>query len=108
MPNVLKIIMSRPTKLLSVKRESHNGKEFAARFQMSNGREKLVRFGTSSNYVSNPKKSVADRAAYVARHRVRENFNAPTSRGALSRWLLWGDSRSLKTNTAAFRRRFNL
>ena len=28
--------------------------------------------------------------------------------GALSRWLLWGESRSLARNTAAFRRRFRL
>lgn len=27
--------------------------------------------------------------AYLARHRVRENWNDPRSAGALSRWVLW-------------------
>ena len=67
-----------------------------------------VRFGTASNYVSNPRKTARDRAAYIARHRVNENHNDPLTPGALSRWLLWGESRSLARNTAAFRRRFRL
>ena len=29
------------------------------------------------------------RAAYIARHRVREHWKDPTSRGALSRFILW-------------------
>ena len=57
---------------------------------------------------SNPRKTVRDRAAYIARHRVNENHNDPLTPGALSRWLLWGESRSLARNTAAFRRRFRL
>ena len=40
--------------------------------------------------------------------RVNENHNDPLTPGALSRWLLWGESRSLARNTAAFRRRFRL
>jgi hypothetical protein len=48
------------------------------------------------------------RALYLARHRVGEDWNDPTSAGALSRWLLWGDSRSLATNLASFRRRFGV
>ena len=42
------------------------------------------------------------------RHRVNENHGDPLTPGALSRWLLWGESRSLARNTAAFRRRFRL
>ena len=71
-------------------------------------RQRTVRFGTASNYVSNPRKTARDRAAYIARHRVNENHNDPLTPGALSRWLLWGESRSLARNTAAFRRRFRL
>ena len=65
-------------------------------------------FGTASNYVSNPRKTTRDRDAYIARHRVNENHGDPLTPGALSRWLLWGESRSLARNTAAFRRRFRL
>lgn len=99
--------MSRPVKLISVKREPHNGKEFVARFRMSNGREKLTRFGTSSNFLLNKAKTEQDRQAYIARHRVRENFANPTSAGALSRYILW-HTRSLRQNVADYRKRFNL
>ena len=80
----------------------------AAVFLLPNGRQRTVRFGTASNYVSNPRKTARDRAAYIARHRVNENHGDPLTPGALSRWLLWGESRSLARNTAAFRRRFRL
>ena len=49
-----------------------------------------------------------DHTAYIARHRVNENHGDPLTPCALSRWLLWGESRSLARNTAAFRRRFRL
>ena len=53
-------------------------------------------------------RAARDRTAYIARHRVNENHGDPLTPGALSRWLLWGESRSLARNTAAFRRRFRL
>ena len=37
-----------------------------------------------------------------------QSNSCPLTPGALSRWLLWGESRSLARNTAAFRRRFRL
>ena len=80
-------------------------------FLLPNGRQRTVRFGTASDYVSNPRKTARDRTAYIARHRVNTRTTAIHSRhppGALSRWLLWGESRSLARNTAAFRRRFRL
>jgi len=95
-------------KLISVKRETQGTKAFKAAFIMNNGREKIVRFGTNSNWVLNPKKTPADRLAYLARHRKNENWGEPTSPGALSRWLLWGDSRSLKTNLSKFKKQFKL
>ena len=95
-------------KLLRVVPTPQLSKKYAAVFQLSNGRQRTVRFGTASNYVSNPRKTACDRAAYIARHRVNENHNDPLTPGALSRWLLWGESRSLARNTAAFRRRFRL
>ena len=49
------------------------------------------------------------RARYLERHgRGREDWSKPDSPGALSKHLLWGESTSLLTNLAAFRRRFNL
>lgn len=94
-------------KLVSVKRVGGK-KEFVAIFERSDGRSKTTRFGTASNYVSNPDKTKEDRKNYVARHRVNENFNDPTSAGALSRWILWGESRSFEKNVKTFKSKFNL
>ena len=78
-------------KLISVKRTPGERKEF----------------GTSSNFVTNNKKTPADRLAYIARHRKNENWNNYMTPGSLSRWLLWED-RSLNTNVRNFRKRFKI
>lgn len=50
----------------------------------------------------------AKREAYIARHRVREDFNNPYTAGALSRWLLWGDSTDFEKNHKSFMKKFNV
>ena len=68
-PMALKLLRVVPTPGLS--------KKYAAVFVLPNGRQRTVRFGTASNYVSNPRKTARDRAAYIARHRVNENHSDP-------------------------------
>jgi len=48
------------------------------------------------------------RLRYLTRHRKNENWANYKSAGALSRFILWGDSTSIETNLAAYKRRFNL
>ena len=48
------------------------------------------------------------RKNYLQRHRTTESWNSPKTAGALSRWLLWGESTSLDANLRAFKRRFSL
>jgi hypothetical protein len=48
------------------------------------------------------------REAYIARHRVNEDWTDPYAAGTLSRYLLWGDSRKLSENLAAYRKRFSV
>jgi hypothetical protein len=70
---------------------------------------KIVHFGQrgGSTYIDHKDKE--KRAAYIARHSKNgENWSNPNTAGALSRFLLWGDSTSLRTNIASFKRRFNL
>jgi len=70
---------------------------------------KIVHFGQrgGSTYIDHSDKE--KRAAYIARHSKNgENWSNPKTAGALSRFLLWGDSTSLRTNIASFKRRFNL
>ena len=95
-------------KLDRIARTGDQRPAFEAVFTLEDGKKKTVKFGTSSNYVTNPDKTKADRTAYSARHAVRENWKDPMSRGALSRYILWGDSRSIVENTRDYRKRFNL
>ena len=70
---------------------------------------KIVHFGQrgGSTYIDHKDKD--KRAAYIARHSKNgEDWSNPKTAGALSRYLLWGDSTSLRTNIASFKRRFNL
>lgn len=48
------------------------------------------------------------RLRYLMRHKKNENWKDPKSAGALSRYILWGDSTSIEKNLSAYKRRFNL
>ena len=72
-------------KLLRVVPTPGLSKKYAAVFVLPNGRQRTVRFGTASNYVSNPRKTARDRAAYIARHRVNENHGDPLKVAAVGR-----------------------
>lgn len=93
--------------LLSVTRSPAEGKRYRAKFN-KDGREIHTDFGDSSlaNYTihHDPER----RKRYLMRHREREDWKDPTSAGALSRWLLWGDSTSLRENIAMYKKRFGV
>jgi hypothetical protein len=95
-------------KLNSITRTGLKSPAFLAVFTLDNGKTKNVKFGTSSNYLTNPDKTEKDRQAYIKRHQVRENWNDPTSRGALSRFILWSPTRSIDLSTRAYKKRFNI
>jgi hypothetical protein len=99
-------------KLLSVKPSTKPEKKLMATFDVD-GKEKVVHFGSSKNkdytiYMKEDKaKAEKMKAAYLARHKVNENFNNPITAGALSRWILW----NLPTQSASikdFKKQFNL
>jgi hypothetical protein len=77
-------------------------------FTDEDGKQTRTKFGSAGMTDYTLSKDKLRRANYLSRHRARENWNDPKSAGALSRWLLWGDSTSLQQNVASFRRRFSL
>ena len=52
--------------------------------------------------------SKEQRDRYRERHRANENWNDPKSAGALSRFILWGDSTSIHANKRAFEIKFGV
>ncbi len=47
------------------------------------------------------------RKNYIARHKVNEDFLNPYSASSLSRYLLWGDSKSLDVNYQTYMKKFD-
>lgn len=78
------------------------------------GKEKIVHFGASGyndfilfnkeegKVFANHRKDL-----YIMRHKMKEDWNDPTSRGALSRYILW-NLPTLEASIADYKKRFNL
>jgi hypothetical protein len=95
-------------KLLSVQPSNKPEKKLMAIFQNENGRKKTTHFGqaTADDYTKTHDKAQRDR--YRTRHAKDLQTGDYTRAGFLSYYLLWGDSTSLQTNIAAYKRRFNI
>jgi hypothetical protein len=93
-------------KLLSIKPSERPTKKYVATF-MVNDKQKLVHFGYKGSKTFLDHKDEKKRLAYVARHRVNENFNDPLSAGSLSRYILWNKT-TLSASISDFKKRFNL
>ena len=74
---------------------------------MDNGRTKTTHFGASGMSDFTKNHSEMRKNLYIARHSANENFNDPTSAGALSRWILWNKP-TVSASIADYKRRFNL
>jgi len=94
-------------KLLRVEKLSGDLKKYRAVFD-NDGRTKSTKFGAAGmdDYTLTHDKEQRER--YRGRHSKDLKTNDPTKAGFLSYYLLWGDSTSLQTNIAAYKRKFNL
>jgi len=91
-----------------IKKSDKAGKKLMATFTRENGRKKSVHFGSAGMDDYTITKDKAQRKRYLDRHRKNENWNNPESAGALSRWILWGNSTSRQENIRSFKSKFNL
>lgn len=100
-------------KLLSITKSDKPAKKLMAVFEVD-GKQRTIHFGSAPNkdytiYYKTEGKSVADKkkSAYLARHKVNENWNDPTTAGSLSRWVLWNKP-TISASISDFKKRFNL
>jgi len=91
-----------------IKKSDKAGKKMVAVFTRDNGRTKKTYFGQAGAPDYTITKDKAQRKRYLDRHRARENWSNPESAGALSRWILWGNSTSRQENIKSFKSRFKL
>ena len=101
-------------KLIDVTPSDRKDKRYVAEFCMCNGKSKCkdserkrTHFGFrgGSTYIDHKDDKKKD--AYIARHKVNENWNDPTSAGALARYILWNKP-TMKESIADYKKRFNL
>lgn len=100
--------------LLSVKKSTKPDKKYTATFckcekkdQCKGTNNKIVHFGSKGSETFLDHKDEKKKSAYIARHRKGENWNDPTSAGALSKYLLW-NLPTLAQSIAYFKKKFKL
>ena len=99
-------------KLIKVIKSDKPLKKWTAIFKKDDGKEKKTYFGyynvkdLKNDYTLHKDKERRER--YRKRHEKDLKTNDPTRAGYLARFLLWGDSTSLKKNISDYKQRFNL
>ena len=92
-------------KLLSVTPSHKPEKKYDAKFETDTGRTKVVPFGAAGMDDFTKTHDTEQRARYLKRHTANEDWSKKDSPGALSRWILWGESTSLLRNIANYKAR---
>lgn len=92
--------------LLSIKKSLDHKHKLVATFSVD-GKIKNIKFGQygASDYTIH--KDAERKARYIVRHKNRENWNDPFSRGALSYYILWNKP-TLSQSIKDFKSKFNL
>jgi len=93
-------------KLISIGPSTKPDKKMSAIFlNEETGRKKTVHFGQAGAPDFTITKSLEAQVRYLDRHAKNENWNDPTTAGALSRWILWNKT-SKTAAIADYKRRF--
>ena len=93
--------------LLSVTTSKRKDKRLTAKFKVG-GRTESVSFGLKGGKTYVDGRTWAEREAYLARHRPREDFGNPLTAGSLASHILWGKHDTITKNVKAFKSKFNL
>ena len=93
---------------VKISKSTKSGKKYMAVFTRDNGKTKTTYFGSAGMDDYTKTKDKEQRKRYLDRHRKNENWNNYESAGALSRWILWGPSTSIRENIKSYKNRFKL
>lgn len=92
---------------ISLKKYSGSlGKKYTFIYKEDN-KKRTIHFGSGVSQTFVEGGSEEKRKAYISRHRVNEDWNEINA-GSLSRYLLWGDNRSIKINLENYKKKFNI
>ena len=90
-----------------IKKSTKEGKKLMAIFTLENGKKKTVHFGASGMSDYTIHKDDERKKRYLERHRKNENWSAPMTAGALSRWILW-NKKSKVASISDYKKKFKL
>lgn len=95
-------------KLIAIKPSTKPEKKYMAVFETDRGTTKTTHFGQAGalDFI----RSGGDeerKERYLTRHKKNENWNDPTSAGALSRYVLWNKP-TLRASISDFKSKFGL
>lgn len=76
-------------------------------FRNEQGQKKTVQFGSATGSTFLDHKNEKTKNAWIARHRVREDWTVPDNAGSLSKHILW-ETTSLAQNKKKFAKKFAL
>jgi hypothetical protein len=76
-------------------------------FETDKGTTKTTHFGAAGMDDFTKTNNKEQKERYLARHKANENWNDPTSAGALSRYVLWNKP-TLRSSITDFKNKFNL
>jgi hypothetical protein len=92
---------------VQIRKSTDPKKKLMAIFTENGKKVKTTHFGAAGMDDFTKTKDEAQKKRYLDRHRKRENWSAPKTAGALSRWILWNKP-TRAASIADFKRRFNL
>jgi len=100
-------------RLLSVIQSEKPEKKFKATFgektAKGESKQKMVHFGQRGADDYTLTKNKEQRERYIARHSNEKKFYGdPTKPATLSRFILWGDSTSMRENIRSYKQKFNI
>ena len=93
--------------LLKVTPAKDGTHKYNALFKLHSNKYKTVQFGAKGYSDMTEHKSKERMERYLKRHQARENWDDPTSPGALSRWILWS-APSLEAGIHNYKKHFGL
>lgn len=89
-----------------IKKSNKSGKKLMAIFD-DGKKKKTTHFGAEGMSDFTIHKDPKRKERYLKRHKKNENWSAPMTAGALSRWILWNKP-TLKASVEDYKKRFKL
>ena len=93
---------------VEIKKSTNKNKKFMAIFYNDKDKKiKTTHFGSAGMSDFTIHGDEKRKQCYLDGHRKRENWNAPMTAGALSKWILW-NKKTLSGSIADYKKNFNL